>query len=105
MPMNPEDKSKTAFTTPMVLYRFTRMPFGLHGVAATFQRLVDRALQGCSAFAQAYIDDIMVGSPDWPTHLQHLWAVFDTLETAGLRANPKKSRIGFKEVKYLGFLV
>lgn len=64
VPMNPEDKPKTAFATPTGLYQFTKMPFGLHGAAATFQRLVDRALQGCSSFARAYIDDIIVGSPD-----------------------------------------
>lgn len=43
VPIRPQDRKKTAFTTPSGLYQFRWMPFGLHGAAATFQRLVDQA--------------------------------------------------------------
>ncbi|XP_054827921.1 A-kinase anchor protein 12-like [Eublepharis macularius] len=43
--------------------------------------------------------------PDWPSHMQHLRRVLQALDAAGLRANPQKSRVGFQEVKYLGFIV
>ena len=105
VPVHPEDREKTAFAVPGGLLQFRRMPFGLHGAAATFQRLVDRALVGCQEFTAAYIDDIIVFSPDWPSHVAHLRQVFRALSQAGLKANPKKSRLGFTELTYLGFVV
>lgn len=50
------DREKTAFTTPYGLFQFKRMPFGLKGAPATFQRMVDKLLNGMSDFASAYID-------------------------------------------------
>jgi hypothetical protein len=39
-----EDKPKTAFTTPFGLFEYNRMPFGLCGAPATFQRLMQSCL-------------------------------------------------------------
>jgi len=38
------------------------MPFTLQGAPATFQRMVDRLLDGLSDFAGAYLDDIIIFS-------------------------------------------
>lgn len=57
IPMVPEDKMKTTFGTPWDLYQFTQIPFGLHGAAASFQRLMDRILAAHQEYATAYIDD------------------------------------------------
>ena len=37
-----------------------RMPFGLQGTRATFQRMVDRLIDGTGEFRDAYINDIIV---------------------------------------------
>lgn len=68
-----------ALSSPLGLYHVTQMPFGLHGAAATLQRLMDNVLQPVAAFALPYINDIIVFSQTWGDHLayQHLcWCNF-----------------------------
>lgn len=105
VPLRVEDHPKTAFTKPQGLFHFQKMPFSLHGAAATFQRLVDMVLAHCHDYAMAYIDNIIVFSPTWEAHLQHLRTVLEALREADLKANPTKSHLGFQELKYLRFLV
>lgn len=45
VPIDEKDKEKTAFSTPLGHFHFLRMPFGLKGGPATFQRLMDQTLQ------------------------------------------------------------
>ena len=44
--MHPDDKEKTAFTTPWGAFMYDKMPFGLMNVGATFQRAMDIAFVG-----------------------------------------------------------
>ncbi|KAF7252000.1 hypothetical protein EYD10_02454 [Varanus komodoensis] len=105
IPLMEESKEKTAFATPVGLFQFKYMPFGLHGAAATFQRLMDKVLGHLSHCAAAYIDDIVIFSRTWGEHLVHLWQVLLALRQAGLTANPGKCRIVRQEVQYLGYIV
>uniref|UniRef100_A0A8C3H7S2 ribonuclease H n=1 Tax=Chrysemys picta bellii TaxID=8478 RepID=A0A8C3H7S2_CHRPI len=103
IPLEPRSKEKTAFATPSGLYQFTRMPFGLHGAPATFQRLMDRILQPHTKYAAAYLDDVVIYGSNWEEHLNQVAAVLRDLRAAGLTANPKKCRIGREETTYLGY--
>lgn len=60
VPLAPEDRHKTAFATPDGLFQYVRLPFGLHGAAATFQRLMGMLLCPHQVFAAAYIDDVVI---------------------------------------------
>ena len=51
VPVAIEDRPKTAFTTACGRFQFTRMPFGLQGAPATFQRMVDILLDGLGEFS------------------------------------------------------
>ncbi len=102
IPLSPLSKEKSAFTTPFGLHQFVTLPFGLFGVPATFQRLMDKILRPHTAYAAAYLDDIIY-SQDWQRHMVHLREVLRALRGAGLTANPKKCAIGRVEVRYLGF--
>ena len=55
-------RQKTAFSSPLGLFQFTVMPFGLCGAPATFQRLMDEVLRGAGDYSAAYLDDIIVRS-------------------------------------------
>ncbi len=103
IPLSPLSKEKTAFTTPFGLHQFGTLPFGLVRALATFQRLMDKVLRPHSAYAAAYLDDIIIHSNDWQRHMEHLRAVLRALRVAGLTANPRKCAIGRVEVRYLGF--
>ena len=84
MPLEKESREYTAFRGPKGLYHYTVMPFGLHGSPATFQWLMDRALQGCAQFSAAYLDDMVVFSTSWEDHLIHLRQILLMIDSAGL---------------------
>ncbi len=59
--VNPEDREKTAFSTPHGLFQFRVMPFGLCNAPSTFQRLMEIVLAGLRwNTCLAYLDDIVV---------------------------------------------
>ncbi|XP_044146846.1 uncharacterized protein LOC122935145 [Bufo gargarizans] len=103
VPMAPEDEEKTAFTTPMGLFKFNYMPFGLCNAPGTFQRLMERCL-GHKNFEIVfmYLDDVIVYSKTYEEHLQHLAEVLQTLAKYGLKVEPSKCNLLEPQVKYLG---
>ncbi|XP_075785301.1 uncharacterized protein LOC142829504 [Pelodiscus sinensis] len=103
IPLDPESREKTAFSTPSGLFHFKRMPFGLHGAPATFQRMMDRLLSPHTAYAAAYLDDVVIYGQEWEEHIERVAAVMRTLRDAGLTANPTKCKIGWQETTYLGY--
>ncbi|KYO41119.1 retrotransposon-like protein 1 [Alligator mississippiensis] len=105
IPVAKRDRQKMAFGTPWGLYKFLRMPFGLHSTATTFQRLMDQILVPHTEYAATYIDDIIIYTQTWEQHLGALRAVLVELRCVGLTANPRKCTFAQKETKYLGFLV
>ena len=68
IPLHESDIPKTAVITPFGLFEFVRMPCGLRNAAQTFQRFVDQVIRGLP-FCFAYIDDLLIASPDPATHL------------------------------------
>jgi transposase InsO family protein len=100
------DREKTAFVTPEGLYQFKYMPFGLCNAPATFERMMDNLLRHLKwKMCLCYLDDIIVFSTDFEEHLSRLTAVFQCIQSAGLRLNPKKCLFAAPEIKVLGHLV
>ncbi len=69
----------------------------------SFPSLKDQQPPLHSAYAAAYLDDIIIHSNDWQRHMEHLHAFLRSLRVAGLMANLRKCAIGRVEVRYLGF--
>ncbi|KAF0045874.1 hypothetical protein F2P81_002403 [Scophthalmus maximus] len=105
VPLTKEAKEKTAFSTPDGLYHYKVLPFGVHGAPATFQHMMDQILCPHREYAATYLDDIIIHSPDWTSHLGHLGTVLGALRHAGLTANPKKCHLGLEEAEYLGYTI
>lgn len=105
VPLTDTAKELTAFWAPSGPYHFKVMPFGLHGAAATFQRLMDQVLSGTEDFAAAYIDDVVIYSASWKEHLHHLAEVFRRIQDAGLVVNAKKCNLAKPEVFYQGYVL
>ncbi|CAM5157383.1 unnamed protein product [Eretmochelys imbricata] len=105
VPLDADARLKSAFITPLGLYEFLTLPFGLKGAPATFQSLVDQLLRGMESFAMAYIDDICVFSQTWEDHVSQVRQVLNRLQGAGLTVKAEKCKVGMAEVSYLGHRV
>ena len=102
--MEEDYKKYTAFVTHKGSYEFKRMLFGLCNAGATFQRAMEEMLEDLE-FAVAYIDDVTVSSKGFEGHLEHLKKVFDLLREKKLKMKPAKCFFGYRETKFLGFIV
>lgn len=98
------DIPKTAVITPIGLYEYVYMCFGLKNAGQTFQRYMDNILRDIDC-AFAYLDDILISSPDEATHKADLERVFKRLNDNGIVINLPKCVFAQRELPFLGFLV
>ena len=94
-------KELSAFVTPQGLYQYRVMLFDMKNAPATFQRMVNRIVDGLHG-CDAYIDDLIIYADSWEEHLMRLQAVFERLSKANLTINLNKSKLGHAEVIFLG---
>ncbi len=86
VPMAPQSKEITAFSTPSGHYQYLRMPFGLKSAPLTFQWMINTIFAGMLGTSlHAYLDDVIVVSKDAETHFKDLRAVFQRLQKANLK--------------------
>jgi len=106
VPLSPGAQDKAAFITRDGLWKLKVLPFGLTSAPATFQRLMEQVLSGFHwETLLIYLDDVIVISPDFLTHVSHLREVFDRLRAAGLKLQPSKCALLQPEVTYLGHVI
>lgn len=100
-------KEKTAFSIPgRPLYHFRVMPFGLCNAAQSMCRLMDKVIpHEYHDRVFVYIDDLLVVSADFESHVKLLELVSNRLRSANLTINVDKSKFCLREIKYLGFVI
>lgn len=107
VPLTPESRKYTAFSTPDGgQYRFRVMPFGLKNAPGTFQNLMREVFSSYwGKFCIAYLDDIIIFSSTWEDHLLQLSLVLERLQIYGLTCSPSKCKFGQNKFPYLGHTV
>ncbi len=89
--MDPESRKLIAFSTLDVYFEWLRMPFGWKTAPITFQRMITMLLgdlKGKNIFA--YLNDVIIASPDEDSHLASLETVLDCPRTVGLKVKLSK---------------
>ena len=105
--MHKDSVKCTAFAVPgMGLFEFLRLPFSLSGALAIFQELMDKVIgPKLETYCFCYLDDIILATEDFDTHLKILERILLRLRDANLTINRGKSFFCVPEAKYLGFII
>jgi hypothetical protein len=106
--MAEEDASKMAFICPCFIHLFewVVMTFGLKNVGTTYMmvmNLIFHELLGNTM--EVYIDDIVIKSAEFGSHITDLRKAFDKICRYGLKMNPHKCAFGVSAGKFLGFII
>ncbi|GFU78811.1 retrovirus-related Pol polyprotein from transposon 297 [Trichonephila clavipes] len=101
-----KDIEKTAFITRNGTFAFLRMPFGLSAAVPNFQKAIDIILKPViGRFVMVYMDDVIITSPSFNEHIDHLNQVFTLLRDAGLTLNKEKCHFARDKLKYLCLII
>ncbi|GKC89207.1 reverse transcriptase domain-containing protein [Tanacetum coccineum] len=104
--MEESDEEKTAFHTIHGVYYYTKIPFGLKNVGATYQRLVDKAFDNqVGRNIEVYVDDLVIKSHTETEMLIDMDETFRTLRKINIKLNPKKCTFGAVEGTFLGYMI
>lgn len=102
--LDEDSKEYTTINTHKGLYRYNRLPFGIHSAPAIFQRTMEGILRGIS-HVTVYIDDILITGENEEEHLKNLDAVLTRLENEGLRLKMEKCAFMLPKIEYLGHTI
>jgi len=103
--MDPDSKDYTSFDTGRDSYRFNVLPFGLSNSPASYSRLMRKILQNAENL-ENFVDDIIeYTSDDFNEHLRVMRDLFQRVRAANIKLRPKKAKIGFREIQFLGSMV
>jgi len=101
--MYPEDKKHKSFRTPLGVYYYTMMPFGLKNARVTYQSAMNTIFnEHIYKTVECYVDDITVKSRAKGDHIADLKTVFDIILAHQLKMNSTKSFLGVASGKFLG---
>lgn len=104
--LTPSDRPKTAFSDGAALWQFRRMPYGLKTAGATYQRMINFILSPTlGKHTLAYLDDVVIHSLDFNTHMSDLAETLALLKGAGFKLNVDKCSFAMDSIKLLGFVV
>lgn len=106
IPVKPADICKTAFVSRYGHFEHVTMPFGLCNAPATFQRMMEMALNGLQwTTCLIYLDDVIIFSQTIQENIDKLRLVFDRIRKTKLKLKPAKCSLLRSDVTFLGHVV
>ena len=91
---------------PFHTWAFRSTPDGLATLPGFYTYCIQKALSPRSRQCTLnHIDDLLVASPDWDTHLQDLESVFSDLLKGNFLISVPKLKLGKTEISFLGHIV
>ena len=99
--LHPDARYLTGMITPLGLFRWTRMPFGLSSAPSAFQKIIAAIIKGCMG-SRNLLDDIAVWGRTKAEHDERLAAVLKRLDKYNVRLNAAKCLCGVTEMDYIG---
>ena len=109
--MHPDCRHITCTHTPIGVFQWKVNVMGLTNAAQQFQQMMDDRLWPVRDIAEAYIDDIIVGTRVEPDedpvtkHFDHLCRVLHVLEENKLVCNRKKCKRFVAEIEFCGHIL
>ncbi|KAI4902633.1 hypothetical protein NFI96_002208 [Prochilodus magdalenae] len=100
------DEWKTAFHTTRGHYEYRVMSFGLRNAPSVFQAFINDVLRDMiGQFVIAYIDDILIYSSDYNSHVQHVRQVLTRLLKHQLYVKGEKCEFHLRSTSFLGYVI
>ena len=103
--LSKEVAEKTAFVTNKGKWIVHSPHFSINICPFTFSYILGKVLAQCLDYTVNYLNEIMVFSEMWESHLKHLKEVFKWLQDVDLKIKCGKCEFFKNKVHYLGYLV
>ncbi|KAL6728867.1 hypothetical protein Aduo_010600 [Ancylostoma duodenale] len=105
IPLEETHCERTAFACFLGAFEYIRMPMGLKGAPATFQRIMDNFKKHLRARVFIYIDDLIITSETPEEHLVDIDEVLTKIEQIGMKLKASKCEFAREGIKFLGFIL
>ena len=106
VPLTPESRQYTAFSTNQTKLQFKRLPYGMRSSASFFSCILSKILQsGLNKYLLCYVDDVILFSDTFENHISHLQNFFNLIRKGNVKLAFQKCQFAQTEVKYLGFTI
>ena len=100
-----ESKELTAFSVSgLGHYHYTRSPMGICNSPSAFSRMMSFVVRNIPG-VDIYVDDLVIVSKDFDSHLATLEQVLERFERYGLKIRVNKLQLAAETVNYLGFQI
>lgn len=106
IPLHPDSRPYTAFTSPLGRHQFTKCPFGIQSASGAFCEGLEFAL--CDLKPETvlnFIDNCYFGSKTFDAHLNKLRAFFERFQSVGMTIKPSKCAFVCEELHAIGFVI